>query len=145
AYNALLTALDQLPRALSPRLYPAIRQLLARGLPLADVIWASEHHLLTPLCESKLPPARVRRVADQFAAHGLTLGAGDLFQVAQALTTPAQKSLVERWLAWADRWPAQALPPRLQQVVKCAFSELVLPALRRSWELACVEQWLTAE
>ncbi|HZN34107.1 MAG TPA: hypothetical protein VFB80_09820 [Pirellulaceae bacterium] len=144
-YEALLGALAQLPHVRQPRLFAAVRQLLARGIGLADVAWAAEHHLLAPLAESKLPPGRVRRLADQFAAHGLPLDPASLCNIAGELASRADESLALRWLHWCDRWPAKSLPPRLRRVLRAAFSDCVLPALHRPWMTGPLEQWLAAQ
>jgi hypothetical protein len=142
AYDRLLVALNELPNLLPPRLFASVRALLERGIGLADIVWASERHLLTFLADAKLPLAKVRQAECDFASRGLPLGGTDLMILVDVLYRQSQQTLPARWLQWADRWPALSLPPRLRKVLQVAFADCVLPALRRPWQTACVEQWL---
>jgi len=144
-YDALLGVLDQLPNLPLTRQFDSVRRLVERGLGLANMAWACERHLVVFLAESSLPVLKVRAAADQFAAYGLPVEGADLFALVDALTKQPQETLIRRWLEWTQRWPAQALPPRLRKVLQSALADCVLPALRRPWEAACVEQWLEAQ
>jgi hypothetical protein len=142
AYDALLTAVEQLPELPVPFDIPWLRELLARGVRLDDLAWTAQHGQTWRMAEATVRPSVVRRIAERFACLGVALGEDEISELVQVLTTHRRLVLVERWIAWIAQFSSRTITPRLVRLLASAGRDLLLPAVGEESLHDCLCRWL---
>jgi hypothetical protein len=131
-YEALLLAIEKLPKAPSEFQFDVLRCALADGNSLADVMWAFEQDLISVLTESNLKIASARRLSGAFAQRGLPLNSGQLYTLAQGIQDKTHQAAVEAWLKWLSSVRPRALKPLVKKSLLTAFWKRYLPSVRQA-------------
>lgn len=131
-YSLLLASIEKLPKAPAAYELDLLRQSLAKGNRLDDVLWAVDQGLMELLFRSHLKISGFRRLFSRFDQCGVPLTSSETYRLVQELGHKPQLAPIVAWLDWVGSVGAAALRPRLLHTLRISFWDRFLPSIRQA-------------